>query len=88
MHSINESKSQQEPTPSRSSIFGLDLLSFLMADVRDGVGPYLSIFLKGALQWQSGAIGIAMAASSVTAAFFQIPASLLVDSICAKRLLG
>jgi hypothetical protein len=68
MQAITESKFRQKP-PSRSSIIGLDLLSFLMADVRDGVGPYLSIFLKGALHWQSGDIGIAMAASSVTTAF-------------------
>jgi predicted MFS family arabinose efflux permease len=86
MHAITESKFSQKP-PSRSSIIGLDLLSFLMADVRDGVGPYLSIFLKGALHWQSGDIGIAMAASSVTAAFCQIPAGFLVDLIRAKRLL-
>lgn len=25
-----------------------------MADVRDGVGPYLAVFLKGGLHWQSG----------------------------------
>ena len=31
-----------------------------MADVRDGVGPYLSVFLKGGLHWQSGEIGIDM----------------------------
>ena len=73
--------------PSRSSILGLDALTFLMADVRDGVGPYLSVFLKGGLHWQSGGIGIAMAASSITAAIFQIPAGLLVDSVRAKRLL-
>ena len=58
-----------------------------MADVRDGVGPYLSVFLKGGLHWQSGEIGIAMAASSITAAICQIPAGLLVDSVRAKRLL-
>ncbi len=75
-----------EKRPSRSSILGLDTLNFLMADVRDGVGPYLSIFLKGALNWQSGEIGIAMAVSSVTAAMCQIPAGLLVDSVRAKRL--
>ncbi len=73
--------------PSRSSILGLDALTFLMADVRDGVGPYLSVFLKGGLHWQSGEIGIAMAASSITAAICQIPAGLLVDSVRAKRLL-
>jgi MFS family permease len=75
------------PAPSRSSILGLDALTFLMADVRDGVGPYLSVFLKGGLHWQSGEIGIAMAASSIAAAFCQIPAGLLVDSVRAKRLL-
>jgi len=73
--------------PSRSSILGLDALTFLMADVRDGVGPYLSIYLKGALHWQSGEIGIAMAVSSITAAICQIPAGLLVDAVRAKRLL-
>ncbi len=81
---------QAPPTngrPSRSSILGLDALTFLMADVRDGIGPYLSVFLKGGLHWQSGEIGIAMAASSITAAICQIPAGLLVDSVRAKRLL-
>ena len=58
-----------------------------MADVRDGVGPYLSVFLKGAQHWDAGAIGIAMAASSVAAALCQIPAGLLVDATRFKRLL-
>jgi MFS family permease len=58
-----------------------------MADVRDGVGPYLSIYLKGAQSWRSGEIGIAMAVSSIAAAICQIPAGLLVDAVRAKRLL-
>jgi len=41
MQSANRPQSQHEPAPSRSSILGLDALTFLMADVRDGVGPYL-----------------------------------------------
>ena len=87
MQSTNESQSQYAAMASRSSILGLDLLTFLMADVRDSVGPYLSVFLKGGLHWQSGEIGIAMTASSITAAICQIPARLLVDSVRAKRLL-
>ncbi len=47
MQSANESQSQHEPTASRSSILGLDALTFLMADVRDGAGPYLSGFSEG-----------------------------------------
>jgi predicted MFS family arabinose efflux permease len=73
--------------PSSRSLRGLDLINFLMADVRDGVGPYLSVFLKGSEHWQPGAIGMAMAASSIAAAICQIPAGLLVDSLKVKRFL-
>jgi predicted MFS family arabinose efflux permease len=73
--------------PSLKSLRGLDGINFLMADVRDGVGPYLSVFLKGGQNWEPGAIGIAMAASSIASALCQIPAGLLVDSLKIKRLL-
>ncbi len=73
--------------PSPRSRHGLDGINFLMADVRDGVGPYLSVYLKGAQHWDSGAIGLAMGASSIAAAMCQIPAGLLVDGTRAKRLL-
>jgi predicted MFS family arabinose efflux permease len=73
--------------PSLRSLRGLDGINFLMADVRDGVGPYLSVFLKGGEHWDAGAIGIAMAASSIAAAVCQVPAGLLVDETRAKRLL-
>lgn len=73
--------------PSPRSLRGLDGVTFLMADVRDGVGPYLSVFLKGAEHWDAGAIGIAMAASSIAAAVCQVPAGMLVDARRAKRLL-
>ncbi len=76
-----------EAAPSARSRRGLDALTFLMADVRDGIGPYLSVFLKGSQHWSSGAIGIAMATSSIAAAVCQVPAGLLVDETRAKRLL-
>jgi len=82
-----QSADEAQPQPSRASRWGLDALNFLMADVRDGVGPYLSVFLKGGLHWQSGEIGIAMAASSIAAAICQIPAGLILDAMRAKRLL-
>jgi predicted MFS family arabinose efflux permease len=72
---------------SETSLRGLDALNFLMADVRDGVGPLLSVFLKGAQHWGSADIGLAMAAGSIAAALSQIPAGLLVDSLRCKRLL-
>ncbi|MBE7211483.1 MAG: MFS transporter [Gluconacetobacter diazotrophicus] len=73
--------------PSSRSLLGLDGVNFLMADVRDGVGPYLSVFLAGTRHWQPGAIGVAMAASHVAAAICQVPAGLLVDATRHKRLL-
>jgi MFS family permease len=80
-------KDGEGKAPSSRSLLGLDGLNFLMADVRDGIGPYLSAFLKGGQQWESGEIGMAMAVSSIAAALCQIPAGLLVDSLKIKRLL-
>jgi MFS family permease len=76
-----------ERRASARSLRGLDGLNFLMADVRDGLGPYLSVYLKGAQHWSPGDIGIAMAASSLSAALCQIPAGLLVDALRTKRML-
>src|SRR3954462_11457624 len=73
--------------PSGRSLKGLDAINLLMADVRDGVGPYLSVYLKGSQHWDAGAIGLAMSASSIAAALCQVPAGMLVDSSRAKRLL-
>ncbi len=77
----------QGGAPSSTSQRGLDAVNFLMADVQGGVGPYLSVFLAGNRHWQSGSIGIAMAASSVAAAACQVPAGLLVDASRRKRAL-
>ena len=78
--------SRSQETSSRS-LRGLDGINLLMADVRDGVGPYLSVYLKGGEGWDSGAIGLAMGAYSIAAAICQIPAGLLVDGTRSKRLL-
>lgn len=43
-----------------------------MADVRDGLGPYLSVYLKGSLNWSAGDIVIAVATSSVAAAALSV----------------
>ena len=74
-------------SPSSRSIRGLEALNFLMADVSGGVGPYLSVSLAGSRHWQPGAIGLAMATSSIAAALFQIPAGFLVDALRIKRML-
>ena len=85
--SNSDRRDSGDRSPSAQSLRGLDGLNFLMADVRDGLGPYLSVFLKGGEGWQPAGIGVAMAASSIAAACFQIPAGLMVDSLKWKRTL-
>ena len=36
---------QKPPNPSRRSLWALDGLNVVLADVRDGLGPYLAIYL-------------------------------------------
>ena len=55
-------------TPSRRSQCGLDGLNFFLADVRDGVGPFLGIYLLTRFDWSAGQIGLAM--SAMTFAIF------------------
>lgn len=72
---------------SKRSAYGLDSLNFLMADVRDGVGPFLSVYLKGSQHWGAAEIGIAIGVGSLVGAICQVPAGLVVDGIRAKRTL-
>lgn len=52
---------QPDPTPTLQSRMALDGLTFFLADVLDGLGPYLAIYLTTTQKWTSGRIGIAMA---------------------------
>ena len=73
--------------PSQKSLQALDYLNLFLADVRDGVGPYLNIYLKASQHWDPAAIGIATAASSIATVIAQTPAGALIDRIRQKRML-
>jgi len=74
-----------EKRPSSRSIFGLNWMIFFMSDVRPGIGPFLSIFLKSYLNWSTDLIGVALGTMDLTAAITQVPSGLLVDSLKFKR---
>lgn len=74
-------------TPSSRSLFGLNWMIFFMSDVRPGIGPFLSVFLKSHLNWSTDMVGVALGTTDLTAALCQIPSGLLVDSVKAKRFL-
>jgi MFS family permease len=65
--------------------FSLDALNFFLADVRDGLGPYLAIYLLAVHHWQPASIGFVMTLAGVTALVTQIPAGALIDHTHRKR---
>lgn len=71
----------------RRNHLSLDTLNFFLADVRDGLGPYLAIYLLAVHQWDPASIGVVMTIAGVAALITQTPAGALVDSSRAKRAL-
>jgi sugar phosphate permease len=63
----------------------LDFANFFLADVRDGLGPYLAIYLLTVQKWNEGSIGIVMSIATVAGVLAQTPAGALIDVTRAKR---
>ncbi|MHC5824959.1 MAG: MFS transporter [Nostoc sp.] len=78
---------QKQRRPSKKSLRSLDYLNVFLADVRDGVGPYLSIYLKASENWNPAQIGMAMSVSTIATVIAQTPAGALVDRLRQKRML-
>jgi predicted MFS family arabinose efflux permease len=64
----------------------LDAANFFLADVRDGLGPYLAIYLLTEQKWDEASIGIVMSIATIAGILAQTPAGALVDATRAKRL--
>jgi MFS family permease len=71
----------------RRTAHALDLLAFSLADVRDGLGPYLSIYLLLTHHWDQASIGFVMAVGGIAGVVAQTPVGALVDKTTAKRAL-
>src|ERR1700689_5089637 len=63
----------------------LDALNFFLADVRDGLGPYLAIYLLTEQKWDQASIGVVMSVAAVAGIIAQTPAGALIDRSNAKR---
>jgi MFS family permease len=63
----------------------LDALNFFLADVRDGLGPYLAIYLLTVQKWDEASIGIVMSVAALAGIIAQTPAGALIDKTTAKR---
>jgi len=64
----------------------LDAANFFLADVCDGLGPYLAVYLLTEQSWDEARIGVVMSIATVAAIVAQTPAGALVDATKAKRL--
>ncbi|WP_122315446.1 MFS transporter [Pseudomonas cichorii] len=69
----------------RRNNLSLDSLNFFLADVRDGLGPYLAIYLLAVHHWDPASIGVVMTIAGIAGLITQTPAGALVDSARAKR---
>ncbi|MCS3453145.1 MFS family permease [Bradyrhizobium elkanii] len=65
----------------------LDALNFFLADVRDGLGPYLAIYLLTERKWDEASIGSVMSIAAIAGILAQTPAGALIDRSRAKRAL-
>ena len=71
----------------RRNNLSLDSLNFFLADVRDGLGPYLAIYLLAVHHWEPASIGLVMTIAGVAALITQTPAGAWVDNSRRKRAL-
>lgn len=69
----------------RRNNLSLDSLNFFLADVRDGLGPYLAIYLLAVHHWEPASIGVVMTIAGIAGLITQTPAGALVDSARGKR---
>jgi MFS family permease len=69
----------------RRTAHALDLLNFFLADVHDGLGPYLSIYLLLTHHWPQASIGFVMGVGGIAAIIAQTPVGAFVDRTTAKR---
>ena len=63
----------------------LDALNFFLADVRGGLGAFVSVFLVSAAGWTPGEIGAVLTVSGLLGIAFHTPIGALIDATAAKR---
>ncbi|MEH2486083.1 MFS family permease [Bradyrhizobium sp. AZCC 2230] len=77
--------SRDNPDQARQAGRALDAANFFLADVRDGLGPYLAVYLLTEQHWDEARIGLVMSISTIAGIVAQTPAGALVDATRAKR---
>jgi MFS family permease len=71
----------------KSSLRALRAVNFFIADVQNGMGPYMALFLQSSVGWGPAQIGSALAAGNIAQVLAQTPAGALIDNLRQKRAL-
>lgn len=71
---------------SQRSLFALCLMSFFLADVRDGLGPFLGIFLTER-HWRPDEIGLVMTCGGIAGLLATLPAGIAADATRHKKII-
>ncbi|GBU18654.1 MULTISPECIES: MFS transporter [Methylobacterium] len=89
MGELGSTAAETTRAPSTRTLRGLDALNFFLADVRDGLGPYLAIYLlavRGPDQgWNEATIGLVITIAGLVGLIAQTPAGALIDRTRSKR---
>jgi len=64
----------------------LDRVNFLLANVKDGVGPFLAVYLLASQHWEASKIGIVMTIAGLATVITRTPSGALID--CTHRKCG
>ncbi|NHN87467.1 MFS transporter [Acetobacter conturbans] len=67
-----------------NSAWGLDGVSFFVANLQAAFGPFVAVYLTEE-HWTQGEIGVALTIGSITAMASQVPTGALVDALPNKR---
>src|SRR5215467_7101068 len=63
----------------------LDWVNFLLANVKDGVGPFLAVYLLTSQHWDAGRIGVVMMIAGLATVVARTPFGALLDWTDRKR---
>ena len=74
-----------EPSPSGTSLRGLDAVNLFLAGALSGFGPYVAVFLAEQ-KWTQQNIGFVLTAGGFAGLLSQLPGGELLDTIRSKRM--
>src|SRR6516225_89225 len=77
-------KDRGDARPPRRSQYALDWLSFFVADIQTGFGPFVAVYLATG-GWRPGEIGLVLTFGGIAAVLSQVPGGALLDAMTAKR---